>query len=75
MFGAPADYLGAEPISTTALGWRLADKEPEPGKRPPGEINNLAARLRDEWQRAGLVTVESGPRNSKMISLKAEDRA
>jgi len=66
----PETYLQAgEAISTNALAWRLADREPEPGCNPPGAFVQMAAKLRHRWARDGLVKVENGPRNAKMISL------
>ena len=65
----PTDYLTDEPISTTAFAWKLSGAEPESGKRPPGEFNRLAAELRDQWLRAGLIVVSDGPRAAKLIAL------
>src|SRR5262249_25632716 len=59
-----------EKVSTSDLAWRLSGREPEPKKQPPGDLKSLAARLRDEWQRSGLVEVVPGPRRAKLISLR-----
>lgn len=69
----PEDFLGAEPITTNALAWALADREPERGKRPPGEASRLAAELRERWRKAGQVVVEDGPNRSKLIRLRRDD--
>lgn len=66
----PGDLLGAEWITTTALAWALARTAPVQGKRPPGEANDLATRLREEWQRRGLIEVKEGARNAKLMRLR-----
>jgi hypothetical protein len=70
----PEQFLGDEPISTNALAWALAGKEPEPGKKPPGESSKLAAQLRERWRGAGLIDVVPGPRNAKLMQLRAEGK-
>jgi hypothetical protein len=58
-----------EILSTTDLAWRLSGEEPQEGATPPGELKRQAAALREQWRRAGLVTVTAGPRGAKMIAL------
>ena len=64
------DLLSEEFITTNALAWALSGKEPETGKRPPGDCSSLAARLREEWLRQGLIEVVPGPNRSKQMRLK-----
>ena len=67
---SPHELLApGEAISTNQLAWRLAGKEPETGKSPPGEMKNLATQLRERWRAAGLVVVIPGPKKSKLIHL------
>lgn len=63
----PAKLIGSEAITTNGLAWRLSGKDPDDGGRPPGDCTKLAAKLRNEWERRGLVTVEAGPNRSKLI--------
>ena len=40
----PEDLLSDEFVTTNALAWALSGKEPETGKRVPGDCSKLAAR-------------------------------
>ena len=66
----PEQYLKpGDEITTSALAWLLAGKEPEAGERPPGAFAQLAGALRNRWERAGLVTVKDGKQRAKVIQL------
>jgi hypothetical protein len=62
-----------EPITVSTLAWRLADKEPEVGKRPPGTELRLAAKLASTWERAALVYVtRGGPGRPTNVRLRRQ---
>jgi hypothetical protein len=61
------DLLGSEAISTTELSRRLA-----PGSEPGGAEKRTARRLRDRWERAGLIEVVGGPRGSILLRRVAD---
>jgi hypothetical protein len=65
----PTDYLGEEAISTSALAWRIAGKQPTNGERPPGKSVRRANQLRESWLRQKKVEVFEGARGAIMIRL------
>jgi len=56
-----------EKLNQTDLAWRVAGKEREPNKRPPGRATSTAASLMSRWSRDGLGEVFPGPRRSKIF--------
>jgi hypothetical protein len=67
----PRDFLlDGQSITTTALA-ELLEQRGAGGRRVSGgDAKNLAARLRRDWFKAGLILVEDGPRGAKMITLR-----
>jgi len=61
-----------EEISTSELALRL-DPNPREGQRPGRTVQRLAAQLREEWHRRGLIEVREGARRSKLLRRKHPD--
>jgi replicative DNA helicase len=59
-----------ETLSTRDLARRLAGDALDVDAPPPGDLQRLAAQLRERWRAAGLVTVTDGPRRAQLIALK-----
>jgi hypothetical protein len=66
----PEAYLEpGEPISTRQFTRRLAKLE-DGDAEPSASFAKLAKNLREKWEAQGLIEVESGPCNAKMMRLK-----
>ncbi len=62
-----------EEITTSELAARLQDPPPKEGERAGGVAQRLAAALRNEWQKAGLIEVREGKRRAKLLRRKHPD--
>lgn len=61
------ELVGDEEITTGELAARLQDPPLKEGERAGGVAQRLAAALRNEWQKAGLIEVREGKRRSKLL--------
>ena len=67
-----AELLGeTEEISTSELAARI-DPNPREGQRPGGTVQRLATRLRNEWEKEGLIEVRVAGR-SKLLQRKLHE--
>jgi len=67
-----AELVGStEEITTSELASRI-DPNPQEGQRPGGAVQRLATRLRNEWEKDGLIEVREVGR-SKLLRRKHQE--